>query len=60
MARWILEVLGFRVLSLVVEPEPEAENAEYEEETEVRLTTSDHSFGFAPDPMFKDYWWEEE
>ena len=59
MARWILEVLGFRVLSLVVEPDPEPEDPE-EEETEVRLTTSDHSFGFAPDPMFKDYWWEEE
>jgi hypothetical protein len=61
MARWVLEILGFRVLSLVVEPDPEVEETEEEEEEgTARLSTSDHSFGFAADPVFRDYWEDEE
>ncbi len=60
MARWVLEILGFRVLSLVVEPDPGVEEEEEEEEGTARLSTSDHSFGFAADPVFRDSFWEEE
>ena len=62
MARWVLEILGFKVLSVVIEPDPEDEETEEEEEDEgtIRLGTSDHSFGFAADPVFRDPYWEDE
>lgn len=63
MPEYVLRVLGLTVLQLSVTPDPESdEDFEVEELDYARLTTSDHSFGFSPDPVFRDdlYWEDEE
>ena len=61
--KFILRLLGFSVLSLEIEP-PEYELVTEEEEAALELsghlTTSDHSFGFAPDPLFQPLYWEDD
>jgi hypothetical protein len=44
-------VFGFQ-FTVYLGPTPDAE-AEY------RLGTSDHSFGFAPDPLVEPYWTDD-
>jgi hypothetical protein len=51
-------ILGVAVFSIDVEP-PDLEEAE-EYDGDTRLTTSDHSFSFAPDPVFPLYEWDDE
>ena len=65
MSEYLLRVLGVTIMQLSVTPDPcscddEPEDIESEELDYARLTTSDHSFGFAPDPLFRDDYWEDE
>lgn len=50
----IFRLLGMQ-FTVYIGPEEAAEP-----DDSVRLGTSDHSFGFAPDPVFPDLIWEDE
>jgi hypothetical protein len=58
--RFVLRVFGIPVLSAELEP-PELDDEEDEEDIDgLRLTTTDHSFGFAPDPVFTPLYDDDE
>ena len=58
--RLVIRVLGIALLSV----ELEAPEEQYEEDTEIegyeRLMAADLSFGFAPDPVFPEFEWEDD
>ena len=57
----VLRVLGVTVLSLGIEmPEDEVEEEDEDWEGIERLTTSDLSFGFAADPVFPLFEWDDD
>lgn len=69
--RIALRVLGVELGAITIEPDETLvalssgvdssdDDDGDDEELIVRLGTSDHSFGFASDPAFPEFEWEEE
>jgi hypothetical protein len=56
-----VKVFGLTVLAVELELPPALEIEDEEEiDGDSRLTTSDHSFGFAPDPVFPLFDWGDD
>ena len=60
MPEFVLRLFGIEVARLDITPDPEVEEEEEEEPHDYKVTTSDLSFGFSPDPLFVDFEWEED
>ena len=67
--RIALRLFGVEIGAVTIEPDETLlalsmggsdESDESDDEGSVRLSTSDHSFGFAADPAFPEFEWEEE
>jgi hypothetical protein len=60
MPEFVLRLFGIEVARLDITPDPEVEEEEEEEPHDYKVTTSDVSFGFAPDPLFFQFEWEDD
>lgn len=61
MPEFIVRLFNIPLLSVAIQPD-EVELIEEEEDDDgsARLHASDLSFGFSPDPLFREFYWEEE